>query len=85
MIHQLDPSAEDVLGKWDVAAGARLGCVVLVWVSRAGQETGSGRNLVGKTEVACLRAAVGRALRRRRPLESKEGFGSGKNGRSTEL
>lgn len=75
----LDPSAEDMLGKWDVAAG------VLVWVTRAGQETGPGRNLVGRTEVASLRAAVGRAPRWRGPLESNEGFGSGKNGPSTEL
>lgn len=81
----LEPSAEDMLGKWDVAAGARLGCGVLVWVSRAGQETGPGRNLVGKTEVAFLRAAAGRPLRWRCPLESNEGFGSEKNGPSTEL
>lgn len=81
----LEPSAEDMLGKWDVAAGARLGCVVLVWVSRAGQETGPGRNLVGKTVVAFLRAAAGRQLRWRRPPESSEGFGPEKNGPSTEL
>lgn len=81
----LDPSAEDMLGKWDVAAGARLGCVVLVGVPRAGQELGPGRNLGGKTEVAFLRAAAGRPLRWRRPLESNEGFGSEKNGPSTEL
>lgn len=80
-----EPSAEDTLGEWDVAAGARLGCVVLVWVSRPGQETGPGRILEGKTGVASLRAAVGRALRWGRPPESNEGFGSEKNGPSTGL
>lgn len=76
-------SAEDMLGEWDVAAGARLGCVVLVWVSRPGQETGPGSNLVGKMEVVF--GAVGRALRWRRPLEANKGFGSEKNGPSTGL
>lgn len=81
----LDRSAEDTFGKWDVAAGAHLGRVTLVWVSRAGQETGPGSNLVGETEVAFFRAAVGRAPKWRFPLESNGGFGSEKNGPSTEL
>lgn len=44
----LDLSAEGAVGKWDVAAGAQLGCVVLVWVSRAGQEMGPGSKAGGE-------------------------------------
>lgn len=45
---RLDSPAEGMVGKRAVAAGALLGSVILVWASRAGQETGPGSNLVGK-------------------------------------
>lgn len=65
-----DPSAEGTAGKWDVVAGADPGSVILVWVSRAGQETGPGSSLVGKMEAVFWRTAEGRASTRSPELES---------------
>lgn len=65
---RLDSPAEGMLGKRAVAAGALLGSAILVWASRAGQETGPGSNLVGKM------AAGG----------TWSGFGSERNGPSTD-
>lgn len=74
-----DLSAEGTAGKWDVVAGAYL-----VWVSRAGQETGPGSNLVGKMEAVLWCKAEGRASTRSLELES-DSFGSEEKVLSVEL
>lgn len=59
--------------------------MVLVWVSRAGQEMGPGSKAGGKMEVGLLCVAVGWALKWRLQCGSSGGFGSEKNGLRTEL